>query len=168
MALLETSFDWLTELPQGNVGLWLALIASWGAFVVAIMILQRRQTYIEFHDNWTAKQVANTITVSGAVTVVSPAARMDATCRAQFGKVSALWLWYGRFRDPKGVDLALTPQDTRMRDANAYVLTFSGQDISIPGGRSEAAIAIQVKLSDGSKKRMTRKLAPLAEDSTED
>ena len=161
--------DWLTELPQGNIGLWILFIVVLGGFVVAIIALRRKPTYIEFHGGWTANHdpVANSVTVSGRVTIISLAARMEATCRVQFGKVSALWLCYGRFGNPKGFDLALTSRGGA-GSPNAYQLTFSGQDISIPGGLSEVAIAIRVKLSDGSQKRMARRLAPQPEDSTED
>ena len=160
VVLSGLSIDWLTELPRGIVGLWLVLIASWGAFVVALIILRKKPSYIEFYGNWTIKldQVANTVIVSGLVTILSPSTRMDATCRVQFGKVSALWFWHGRFRDPKGFDLVLTSRGGA-GSPNAYQLTFSGKNISIPEGLSEAAIAIRVKLGDGSTKRMMRRVA---------
>ena len=169
MPLSGLSIDWFTEFPQGNVGLWLALIASWGAFVVALLILRKKPSYIEFQDIWTIKynQAANTVTVFGLVTIISLSTRMDATCRMHFGKVSALWLWYGRFGNPKGFDLALISREPHTASPNAYQLAFSGKNISIPDGPSEAAIAMRVKLGDGSAKRMTRRVALQSEDSTE-
>lgn len=158
---LLDALDWLIEFPQTDTGALLLFLAVVGSFMVALMALRiglgGGRPYIEFHDNWTANHENAKVIVQGRATVISQAAAFEATCKVWYGDVPAWRFW----RRSAHFQLLLTDSGRHMTIPNAVALIFmTSQKISIPEDITELTIAVQMKMSNGSKKSM-RQVLPL-------
>ncbi len=137
----DVDYGWFS--PEGSIGLLLLFFATLGGFVIALYRLLRRpsQSYIEVHkDDWKLFYHGPTqkLTVTGLVTIATPAASIDATCETRLGK--------------KKVELPMKSANPHLR-YQATVLNFEAiEAVDIDPQISELPARITVKLSDGKRK----------------